>query len=65
MGQAAYGQLAARFHATGRREHGELYDTAASHFMLLELVLNGARKKKHDLTWKEFMERQRYLMSVE
>lgn len=65
MGISAYTHLAAQFHAHGRRHRAEMYGTVANAFMLLELVLNGARKKRHELTWKEFMEQQRFLMSMQ
>lgn len=65
MGVSAYANLAAQLHAGGKRHRAEIYETVANAFMLLELVLKGARKKKHELTWKEFMEQQRFLMGTE
>lgn len=60
IGQAAYTNLAAKFQATGRQERGKLYDTVATHFDLLEKVLDAARVRTS--AWELF---RRFRVSLE
>lgn len=60
IGQAAYTNLSAKFQATGRPERGKFYSTVATHFHLLERVLDAARVRTSE--WELF---RRFRVSLE
>ena len=60
IGQTAYTNLAAKFQVTGRQERGKFYSTVATHFDLLEKVLDAARVRTSE--WELF---QRFRVMLE
>ena len=60
IGQTAYTNLAAKFQVTGRPERGKFYNAVATHFHLLEKVLDAARVRTSE--WELF---RRFRVSLE